>query len=356
MAVVGFEHMHAGDQISVINALPNTGLIGVFDGESRRMDPVCDELGIAGSLRFHDLDELVAKTAPQIAVVCSSTADHVGHVQYFAARGIHVLLEKPLAPSLEDAKIMVASAQSGGIVLGVNWPLAWYPSHRTAKRLISDGSIGAVTEIHYYDGNRGPLFHTHGKQHVDAHTARVQKDATWWYKKEQGGGSLRDYLGYGSTLATWFRDGDLPRDVTARVHRALGDEVDEQSVVIASYDSGLSTFQTRWGTFTDPWTEQPQPRCGFVIVGTKGTIASWDYADAVHVQNDEHPSVFDVPVDVQAPENAGGIANLTYALESGSDVTGPTSWQISFAGQRIVEAAARSADDNGSIVRLSDVA
>jgi glucose-fructose oxidoreductase len=39
-------------------------------------------------------------------------------------------------------------------------------------------------------------------------------------------------------------------------------EVDEHSVTLARYDCGLSKFETRWGTFTDPWTHRPQPRCG----------------------------------------------------------------------------------------------
>ena len=44
--------------------------------------------------------------------------------------------------------------------------------------------------------------------------------------------------------------------------------------VVARYDLGLSKFETRWGTFTDPWTHQPQPKCGFVVVGTaKGRSA-----------------------------------------------------------------------------------
>ena len=44
-------------------------------------------------------------------------------------------------------------------LLAINWPLAWYPPHRTARRLIAEGEIGEVIEVHYYDGNRGPLWH-----------------------------------------------------------------------------------------------------------------------------------------------------------------------------------------------------
>ena len=86
------------------------------------------------------------------------------------------------------------------------------------------------------------------------------------------------------TLGSWFMDGEAPVEVTCVMDEPEGLEVDEHSVTVCRYKRGLSKFETRWGTFTDPWTLQPQPKCGFVIVGTDGTIASYDYDDHVTVQ------------------------------------------------------------------------
>lgn len=351
--VVGFDHMHAGDQIVEIAAHPGAQLVGVWDTDTARRDGVSDALAVPRNLRFDELEELVASAAPDVAVVCSSTSEHLSYVEYFADRGIHVLLEKPFASSLEDAEASIRAAESASILLGVNWPLAWFPVHRTTRRLITEGLIGDVTEVHYYDGNRGPLLHTHGKKATQPDELAANKAATWWYRAELGGGSLRDYLGYGATLATWFRDGQLPTEITARTLVAPGDEVDEQSVVIAAYESGLSTFQTRWGTFTDPWTHQPYPRCGFVIVGSMGTIASFDYADTVQVQTAEHPEGLEIAVDALPIYEKSGVANFVHALTTGAPLDGPLSAAVSLAGQRIVEAAYTSAQKNSS-VRLTD--
>lgn len=353
IVIIGFDHMHAGDQIVAISGLPSATLAGVWDTDSERMNSVCDDLGVADQIRYTDLGRLVADTAPELAVVCSSTQDHRRHVEYFAERGIHVLLEKPFAASWADAQAMAAAATAGNIQLGVNWPLAWYPVHRTTQRLIADHAIGDVLEVHYYDGNRGPLFHTHGKKETDPAVIATAKAAAWWYDADKGGGSLRDYLGYGTTLATWFRAGELPTDVTARTHQAPGDSVDEQSVVIAAYESGLSTFQTKWGTFTDPWVAQPFPRCGFVIVGSEGTIASFDYAPSVLLQDIDHPEGVEIPVDDRRPADAGGIAHILAALAHGVPLTGPISLQTSLDGQRIVEAAVTSAA-TGRPMRLDE--
>ena len=82
------------------------------------------------------------------------------------------------------------------------------PPHLTAHRLIREGRIGEVTEVHFYDGNRGRS--TTARQDR-VHPTEADKAGAWWYSKAAGGGSLLDYLGYGTTLGTWFRDGEVPR-------------------------------------------------------------------------------------------------------------------------------------------------
>ena len=179
---------------------------------------------------------------------------------------------------------MIAAMAGTGKRLAVNWPLAWYPSHNTAKRLIDEGTIGDLIEIHFYDGNRGPLYHLADKVEVSPQEVEAQKPNSWWYKKASGGGSLLDYLGYGTTLGTWFMNGEAPLEVTSVVDQTPGIEVDQHSITVCRYARGLSKFETRWGTLTDPWTQQPQPKCGFVLVGTDGSISSYDYDDFVTLQ------------------------------------------------------------------------
>ena len=78
----------------------------------------------------------------------------------------------------------------------------------------------------------------------------------------------------GTTLGTWYLNGAVPIEVTCTTDIPKGLLVDEHSITVARYAFGLSTFETRWGTFTDPWTHQPQPKCGFVLKGKDGTIAA----------------------------------------------------------------------------------
>jgi glucose-fructose oxidoreductase len=168
----------------------------------------------------------------------------------------------------------------------------------------------------------------------------------------EGGGSLLDYLGYGVTLGTWFLGGRRPIEVTAVVDEPPGLEVDEHSVTIARYPFGLSKFETRWGTFTDPWTLQPQPKCGFVVVGTGGTISSYDYEETVRVQTAAHPEGEILPVDTLLPPYQNPIQYLLHCLTTGEVVTGPLSPAMSRIGQQIVDSAALSAREKRTVALL----
>ena len=167
--------------------------------------------------------------------------------------------------------------------------------------------------------------------------------ASWFYKRAHGGGSLLDYLGYGTTLGTWYRGGKRPIEVTAVVDEPDGLEVDEHSIVVARYDNGLSKFETRWGTFTDPWTIQGQPKCGFVILGTEGSISNYDYEPFVTVQTRKRVRPHQIAAPAMKAPNQNSIQFLLRSLDTGKPLTGPVSLPVSRIGQEIVDAAVRSA-------------
>ena len=210
-------------------------------------------------------------------------------------------------------------------------------------RRIEAGAIGQVLEVHFYDGNRGPLWHVAEKVVRTAEDVSREKSTSWFYQSARGGGSLLDYLGYGTTLGTWFMGGQRPLEVTCMVDQPLGLEVDEHSITIARYADGLSKFETRWGTFTDPWTQQPQPRCGFVVVGKQGTIASWDYDTTICLQTAEHPEGQKIPVDLLPRSEQNPVDYLIDCLENGKPVAGPVSTRIGRIGQQVVDSAILSA-------------
>jgi len=338
IAGLGFHHGHIAEQLRIAAARGDTELVGVYHPERDRLDVLCDELGVPRDLRHIRLDDLWL-ARPDIVIVCSAPTLHVEHVEQAMAHGAHVLIEKPFAASAVDARRMIAAERASGRRMVVNWPLAYYPAHRTARRLLAEGALGEVREMHYYDGNRGPF------ARLDASAPLDPADA-WWFDPILGGGALQDYLGYGATLATWFLGGELPTRVTALQHVPAASRVDTHAVAAAEYGWGLATFQARWGTLTDPWIQQSLPRTGFVIVGSRAALASDDYADVVRLHDPDRPEGVDIPVDAGA---STALAELIAAIVADTPVTGPASPELSLRGQCIVDSAVRSAREGRTV-------
>lgn len=352
IAGIDFEHFHMGDNLRMAFEHPDVDLVGVCDVERERMEWSIQHFNIAEGNIYSDYRQCIEETKPDIIVLCPATGRHAQAIEEIAPFNTHIIMEKPFASSLAEADRMIA-AMGTEQRLAINWPLAWHPAHITAKRLIDEGSIGEVLEVHYYDGNRGPLWHVADKEETTMEQVEAGKPDSWFYKAELGGGSLLDYLGYGTTLGTWFQNGRAPIDVSAMSFTPEGLEVDEHSVTVARYAHGLSKFETRWGTFSDPWTHQPQPKCGFVIVGKQGTIASYDYQTEITVQTQAQPEGINVAVDVVEAPNQNPIQYVIHCLENGLPIEGPLSPEVSRVGQQIVDTAFKSAKEGRTLPLLT---
>jgi len=339
VAGISFEHFHMGDLLRMVAEHPRAEIVGICDDQPMRMESAIRNFSIPAERVFTDHRECMERTKPDLVILCPATARHAWFVEKVAAYGAHLLVEKPFAATLKEADRMIAAAKAHRVKLAINWPLRWVPVHVTAHRLLREGVIGALQEVHYYGGNRGPLRHGADKIETDP----GPKAKSWFYQRSAGGGSLLDYLGYGTTLGTWFHDGVKPLEVTCMMDEPRGLEVDEHSITVARYRCGLSKFETRWGTFTDPWTHQPQPKCGFVLKGTRGTISSYEYERGIRVQTERRPEGFNQPADKLKAPFAKPIQYFIHCLETGRPVDGPLSPAISRIGQQIVDAAVLSA-------------
>jgi predicted dehydrogenase len=353
LKVVGlnFDHFHMGDLLRLCHEHPDVEIAGICDTDPARMDAAIANFQIPAARVFTDPHRCLAATEPDFVILCPATAEHADYVELAAPYRAHLLVEKPFASTLAEADRMIAAARRAKRLLAINWPLRWVPAHVTAHRLLREGRIGALQEVHYYDGNRGPLWH--GADKLESTPTAARKRASWFYKKARGGGSLLDYLGYGTTLGTWYHQGKKPVEVTSVIDRPRGLEVDEHSITVARYACGLSKFETRWGTFTDPWITQPQPKCGFVLKGEEGTISSYDYETTIRLQSRAQPRGEDIPVDVLAAPFQNPIQYFVHCIREGLPVEGPLDPKIARIGQQIVDSAVLSAQRGQTVKLLS---
>lgn len=349
VAGINFDFRHMDHLLAFTHAQPNAEIVGISHTDPAEMRDAINAFGIGDEKVYTDWQKCIEETRPDVVIMCPANNVHAEWVERVASYKVHVLVEKPFAADLEQADRMIAAMKKVRRRLAINWPLAWYPPHVTAHRLLAQGKIGDLQEVHFYDGNRGPIWDRSKKKPTEPSLA--DKKAHWYYDPN-GGGALIDYLGYGATLATWYFDGKKPSEITAVTGGSRKLRVDEQSVTTARYGEWLSTFQTRWGTFTDPWEHQPQPKCGFVLKGTKGTIANYDYEQTVRIQTARYPEGKIINVDKLKKPHQNPVQYFLHCLETGEPIAGPISTKYARIGQQIVDTAIASAKEGRTLKLL----
>src|SRR5271155_218916 len=159
IAGINFDHMHMGDLLRCVHEHPDAELVAVCDEKPERMSAAVRAFAVPEERIFTDYRACLEKSRPDLAILCPATAEHGLWTRRVAEFGVNIVVEKPFAASLVEADAMIAAQHSTGKLLAINWPTRWSPCYITMKRLIDEGLIGDVLNVHHYGGNRGPLFH-----------------------------------------------------------------------------------------------------------------------------------------------------------------------------------------------------
>lgn len=192
------------------------------------------------SVFFADLEEMLDKTHPEAVVAYGSIYDHLAVVEACAPRGIHVMVEKPLAVNMEHANRMAELARKHQILLLTNYETTWYNTNHEAYRLINEeNAIGPVHRIEVYDGHQGPF------------EIRCGKEFTDWLTdpKLNGGGAVIDFGCYGANLVTWLLKGEKPISVYGVLKQIKPDKypkVDDDATILVEYPSATVQIMGSW--------------------------------------------------------------------------------------------------------------
>jgi len=124
---------------------------------------------------YDDVDALLADDAVDCVYVATPDAAHAELTIRAAEAGKHVLVEKAMATNADDCTKMIEACKKAGVVLAVAYYRRGYPTILRAKRLIDDGAIGTLREVHLND--ESPLSHRLDLMHLfmgDAAAVRAE--------------------------------------------------------------------------------------------------------------------------------------------------------------------------------------
>ncbi|MFC1653033.1 Gfo/Idh/MocA family protein [Planctomycetota bacterium] len=238
MAVVGLVHGHAAgffrnQQTDAFN------IVGLAEPDTDVAKKYIDRFKLDLKIYYQDLNKMLKKTKPQAVAVFTSTKTHREVVEICAPLGIHIMVEKPLAVSLEDARIMAALARKHNIHLLTNYETTWYPTTQETLKIEARETLGPTRKIIVRDGHRGPV------------EINVQPEFLDWLidPVRNGGGSLMDFGCYGANLITAMMDNRRPLTVTAVAQQIKPDiypQVEDESTIILTYPSTHCIIQASW--------------------------------------------------------------------------------------------------------------
>ena len=183
---------------------------------------------------------MLDRARPQAVVAFTSTADHPAVVAACARRKIPVMMEKPLAVCVEQARAIERSAAEGGIPVLVNYETTWYPAVHAAHALArGEKALGEIRKVVVHAGHRGPK------------EIGVQPEFLDWLTDpaRNGAGALFDFGCYGANLATWLMGDARPTSVTAVTQRLKPEvypRVDDEATIILEYPGAQAIVQASW--------------------------------------------------------------------------------------------------------------
>lgn len=239
LAVAGITHGHSGWILGKKDNAEIT-LVGIFEPDTDLAQRSATKYARPSSLFYTDLKKMLDTVKPQAVVAFGSIYEHMAVVEACAPRGIHVMVEKPLATNVLHATKMEELAKKYNIHLLTNYETSWYPTTEKTYRLINDSSYaGAIRKVVIHDGHQGPKEIGVSKEFLDWLTDPVQN----------GGGALVDFGCYGANLMTYLMKGQAPLSVTAVTQQfkpSIYPKVDDEATIVLAYPSAQCIIQASW--------------------------------------------------------------------------------------------------------------
>lgn len=324
IAVLGLIHDHVWDNLPFLAAHTDAELVAAADAHAPLLSRVATEYGCRTYERAGDLLE---KEKPDGVYIFSSNREGAELAVTALNQGLHVLIEKPMAASLEQANRMTAAANESGAKLVVNWPFAWWPQLQKALALAQGGEIGKLWAVKYRAAHAGP-----------AELGCSDYFCNWLFDKDlNGAGALMDYCCYGSVLSASLLG--LPQKVTGMTGGPVkeGLPVEDNALLAMQYPFGMSSAEGSWtqvGKLTSYTT---------ALYGTRGTLlVEPRIGGRLMLANEADPEGSEVSVPEPEPWLQNSANHFVHVIREDADPWLLCHPENSRNAQEILEAGLRS--------------
>ena len=252
IGILSFAHHHGEAYISNLRRMEGAELLGVADDDPSRGEKIASQ----NEARFFASYEALLEAKPDGVIICTENNRHRSLVEMAASRGVHVLCEKPIATTLEDARAIVEACDKAGVLLMTAFPMRFSAPLLEIKARLDNGDFG---DVYCFNAtNQGELPTKHRAWFVDPELA--------------GGGAIMDHTVHLVDIMRWFTRSEVESMYARsnRIFHAEEVEVETGALEMLTFENGV------FGTIDASWS-RPQywPTWGgltFEMVTRRGTM------------------------------------------------------------------------------------
>ncbi len=239
VVIAGLVHGHVDGFFRQVKGR-DVEIVGVTDPDPALHRKYAAKYGLSIEIFSTDLRAVLERTRPEAVASFSNTFDHAEIVELAAARRIPVMMEKPLAVSMEHARRIQKASRQANIPVIVNYETTWYRSHGALYKLLKEQAAGGeIRKMVAMDGHQGPK------------EINTPPEFFSWLTDpaKGGGGALFDFGCYGANLMTWLMGNQRPISVTALTQRIKPDiypNTDDEATILVEYPRAQGIIEGSW--------------------------------------------------------------------------------------------------------------
>ncbi len=323
-------HDHVWNELECWADLPNVDLVAAGDENKPLRTQIKDHYGV--QRLYESWQEMIEQEELDIVQAASDNATGAAIVEAAAAKGMHVISEKPMSARLSQADRMLAAAEKHGTRLMINWPTLRSAAWHTFARMIRGGELGGIFYLKYRAAHNGPK-----------EIGCSEYFWKWLYDEEKNGaGALMDYCCYAAVMMSYLL-GTPNSCVGMRGVLVKDYELpDDNAMILAKYDHAFGVAEACW---TQPVATSP---LNPIAYGSRGCIGIDGDAVVITRGQDAPHTIQPDPLPVG---QRSGPEYFVHCIETGEEIEGLGNAQISRNAQEILEAGLISSN-TGQEVRL----
>jgi predicted dehydrogenase len=263
IGILSCDHMHAESYTESLKHIEKVEIAGIGEENEKKGKDFAQRHGIR---YFKDYGDMLSDKSVDAVLICSANSKHAKMTIDAAKAKKHVIVEKPIATTIEDAQKMIDACKENKVKLMVSFPVRYAPPIRRMKEIVDNGKLGEIIGISATNHGTMP--------------------GGWFIEKSlSGGGAIMDHTVHVVDILRWMLKSEV-KEVYAKMGTLIHDiPVEDCGLISMKFENEI--FATLDASWSRPKSFPTWGDVTFEIAGTKGSMSIDTFAQHGMLYSDE---------------------------------------------------------------------